>query len=72
MACPIVGGRAAPDSSSRHRMAAVFRTEAQATGHRREGILLWVQLASGWNLGGGGELLVWGQGRQRGKSCLRP
>lgn len=70
LACPLVGDREVPESS-RHRMTAVFLREAQTTGHRWEGLLLCVQLASGWNLGGLGMLLHWGQGGQRGKSSLR-
>lgn len=56
MACPLMGDREVPDSS-RHRIMAVFLRKAQTTGHRQEGLLLWVQLASGWNLGGLGMLL---------------
>ena len=51
---------------SRHRVTTVFRREAQASGRWCEGILSWVELGSGWTLGGPGKvpLLRSGQGEQ--------
>lgn len=59
LACPLVGDREVLDSS-RHRMTKVFHREAQTMGHWLQGLLLWMELESRWNLGGAGMMLLLG------------
>lgn len=47
---------------SRHRRTAIFRREAQATGHWQEGLLPWAVLGSVWTLGGPGMVPLLGSG----------
>lgn len=57
---------------SRHRVTTVFCREAQASGHWWEGILPWVQLGSGWTLGGLGKVPLLGSGQGEDRAASDP